>query len=83
MLTFECIRGGKATEKCPVQPALADLVLIHKYVLQAIAKPANELNDDFDFWAFLSNTAKCSKRDFARFSMIIVSKPIQKTLPRQ
>ena len=53
MLTLECIRGGEATEKCPVQPA--DLVLIHNYVLQALAKPENELNDDFDFWASLPN----------------------------
>ena len=36
-----------------MQPA--DLVLIHNYVLQALAKPANELNDDFDFWASLPN----------------------------
>ena len=33
--------------------------------------------------AHLSNTAKCSKQDLARLSMIIVSKPIHKTMPRQ
>ena len=36
-----------------MQPA--DLVLIHNYVLQALARPANKLNDDFDLWASLPN----------------------------
>ena len=49
MLTIQCDRGGKEKEKCPVTPA--DLVLMHNYVMEALAKPDNEINEDFDLYS--------------------------------
>ena len=46
---LECNRGGaKSSDKCPVQPS--DLVLIHNHIMEALAKPDNEINEDYDFW---------------------------------
>jgi hypothetical protein len=48
-VTIECDRGGKDKEKCPVTPA--DLILIHNYVMEALAKPDDKINEDFDFYS--------------------------------
>ena len=46
---IECNRGGTRTaEKSPVQPS--DLVMIYNHIMEALAKPNNEINEDYDFW---------------------------------
>ncbi len=46
---LECIRGGsRQAERCPVQPS--DLVLIRNHIMDALAKPDTEINEDYDFW---------------------------------
>ncbi len=46
--TIKCNRGGRANEKCPVQPA--DLVLIHNCIIKALNKQNTDINEDYDFW---------------------------------
>ena len=46
-------RGSKSNEKCPIQPA--DLVLLHNHIIEAMAKPDDQINDDFDFWSAVVN----------------------------
>ena len=59
---LECIRGGaKPSEKCPVQPS--DLVLIHNHIMEALAKPDTEINEDYDFW----NAARTLKAPYVKF----------------
>ena len=46
---IECNRGGtRSAEKSPVQPS--DLVVIHNHIMEALAKPDNEFNEDYNFW---------------------------------
>ena len=40
--------GAKSSEKYPVQ--IADLVLLLNVIVEAINKPANEINEDYVFW---------------------------------
>jgi len=61
-LNLECNRGAKSpTEKCPVQ--IADLVLLHNVIVEAINKPANEINDKYDFW----NAARQLKAPYLKY----------------
>jgi hypothetical protein len=47
-----CDRGStKQNEKCPVQ--IADLVLIHNYIMDSLSKPDKDINEDFNFWALV------------------------------
>ncbi len=43
----------KQADRCPVQPS--DLVLIHNHIMEAPAKPDNEINKDYDFWNAVRN----------------------------
>jgi len=47
-----CDRGStKQNEKCPVQ--IADLVLIHNYIMDSLSKQDKDINGDFNFWALV------------------------------
>ena len=51
---IECNRGGtRSAERSPVQPS--DLVLIHNHIMEALAKPDNEIDEDYDFWYAVRN----------------------------
>ena len=51
---IECNRGGtRSAEKSPVQPS--DLVVIHNHIMEALAKPDIEINEDYDFWNAVRN----------------------------
>ena len=55
------ISNASPTEKCPVQ--IADLVLLHNVIVEAINKPANEINDKYDFW----NAARRLKAPYLKY----------------
>jgi len=59
---IKCNRGGsRQSERSPVLPS--DLVLIHNHIMEALAKPDNEINEDYDFW----NAAPKLKTPYLKF----------------
>ena len=59
---IKCNRGGsRPSERSPVLPS--DLVLIHNHIMEALAKPDNEINEDYDFW----NAAPKLKTPYLKF----------------
>ena len=68
LLTIKCNRGGRANEKCPVQPS--DLVLIHNYIMEALNKPDTDIHEDCDFW----NAARQLKAPYLKFCNVYKSR---------